>query len=61
MGRNLTLIRPETTGTSEFLALKLRLIFKQHGGQEELKGVFERKWSELELKEFAPVLADDRN
>ena len=45
MGRNLALIRPETTGTTEFLALKSRLNFKQHGGQdlEELKGVSGKK------------------
>ena len=36
---NLALIRPDTTGTTEFLALILRLNFNQQGGQEELKGV----------------------
>lgn len=50
IGRNLALIRPETTVTSEVRVLKPR-IFKQLG----------RKWSELELKEFPSVLADDRN
>ena len=43
MGRKLALIPPETTGASEFLTLKSRLNFKQHGGQEELKGVSGKK------------------
>ena len=60
---NLALIRPDTTGTSEFLAPILRLNFNQHDGQEELKGVSGKRveWTLNFSKEFASIPSDDRN